>query len=143
MTIVDANDLLYAVNTAAPQHRAAKTWLDRALSRDERVGLPWLSLLAFVRIATHAAVFPTPLTTEQALAVVGAWCARPNVVHPEPSRGFVGVLARTLASGGAVGSLANDAYFAALAVETGGTVVTFDRDFSRFEGVATLVPTAP
>ena len=142
MTLVDANVLLYAVNTASPQHRAAKAWLDDALSGDARVGLPWLSLLAFVRIATHPTVFPEALTTLQALDVVHAWCSRPNVVHPEPSRSFTATFTHALTTGGAPGNLVNDAYLAALAIELGATVVTFDRDFARFSSVTMLTPEA-
>ena len=142
MTLVDAKVLLYAVNSASPQHRAAKTWLDDALSGDERGGLPWLSLLAFVRIATNPSVFPTALPTRRALAVVDAWCSRPNVVHPEPSRSFATTFERTLTTGGAHGNLVNDAYLAALAIEHDATVVTFDRDFARFSGVKMSTPEA-
>ena len=99
MTIVDANVLLYAVNAASPQHATAKAWLDDALSGDTRVGLPWLSLLAFLRIATHRSVFPRPLTVVQALDVIDVWCGAPNVVHPEPGRGFAARFAHTLTSG--------------------------------------------
>ena len=143
MTVVDANVLLYAVNTASPQHHAAKAWLDDALSGEARVGLPWLTLLAFIRIVTHPSVFPNPLTTTQALELVDAWCARPNVVHPEPSRTFSATFARTLTAAGAHGNLVSDAYLAALAVECGAAVATFDRDFARFSGVETRTPAAP
>lgn len=136
MTVVDANVLLYAVNTSSPQHATAKSWLDDALRGDERVGLPWLVLLAFVRIASHPAVFPNPLTTERALAIVDTWCRRPNVVHPEPSAGFLAGFAEALERAGARGNLVNDAFLAALAHEYDATVVTFDRDFGRFAGVA-------
>jgi uncharacterized protein len=140
MTIVDANVLLYAVNTAAPQHAAAKAWLDAALSNDARLGLPWLSLLAFLRIATHPSVFPRPLSVAQALAVLEVWCRAPNVVHPEPGRGFATTFARSVVSGSAPGNLVNDAYLAALATEHGAPVATFDRDLRRFPGIATVIP---
>ena len=140
MTLVDANVLLHAVNVTSPQHRAAKAWLDDALSGDERVGLPWLSLLAFVRLATHPAVFPSPLAIDQALGVVRASCARPSVVHPEPSSGFVDSFGHALESARAHSGLVTDAYLAALANEYGARVVTFDRDFARFDGVETVRP---
>ena len=50
MIVVDANLLLYAANQAAPEHRPAREWLDSRLSGTARVGLPWPSLLAFVRL---------------------------------------------------------------------------------------------
>jgi uncharacterized protein len=143
VTIVDANVLLYAVNTASPRHVAAKMWLDDALSNDTRLGLPWLSLLAFLRIATHPSVFPRPLSVARALEVVDVWCQAPNVVHPEPDRNFVATLALTLTSGSAPGNLVNDAYLAALATQHDAAVATFDRDFARFPDVTTVVPGGP
>jgi uncharacterized protein len=140
MTLVDANVLLYAVNSASSQHATAKAWLDDALSNDARIGIPWLSLLAFLRIATHPTVFPRPLTVDQALEVVGVWCQAANVVHPEPGRGFAATLAHTMTAGSAPGNLVNDAYLAALAIEHDAAVATFDRDFARFPEVKTLMP---
>jgi uncharacterized protein len=102
--------------------------------------MPWLSLLAFIRIATHLSVFLKPLSTEVALAVVEAWCARPNVVHPEPPGRFASTFSCILIAGGAVGNLVNDAYLAALAIDYGATVLTFDRDLSLFSGVETARP---
>jgi len=142
MTLVDANVLLYAVNSSSPQHRTAKAWLDDALSGDTRLGLPWLSLLAFLRIATHTSLFPRPLSVGQALEIVDLWCEAPSVVHPEPRRGFAATFARTMRSGSAPGNLVNDAYLAALALEHGASVATFDRDFARFSDVEVVVPGA-
>jgi predicted nucleic acid-binding protein len=47
LILVDANLLIYAVNAAAPQHVAARSWLDARMNSSVRVGLPWPSLLAF------------------------------------------------------------------------------------------------
>ena len=140
MTIVDANVLLYAVNAASPQHAAAKAWLDDAMADDPRLGLPWLSLPAFLRIATHPSVFPRPLSVVQALEAVDDWCQAPNVVHPGPRRGFAAAFAHTMTSGSAPGDLVVDAYLAALATQHDAAVATFDRDFARFPKVATVLP---
>jgi len=63
MKLVDANVLLYAVNTDARQHQPAKQWLNKALVWDETIGFPWLCMIAFVRLATHPSIFPMPLDT--------------------------------------------------------------------------------
>ena len=60
--IVDANVLLYAVDDQSHFHTAARTWLDDAMNGVERVGLPWVSLMAFQRIITHPRVTSTPLS---------------------------------------------------------------------------------
>jgi predicted nucleic acid-binding protein len=56
MILVDANLLIYAVNLDAPHHRIARRWLQEVLSGTASVGLPWTSLLAFVRITTRPGV---------------------------------------------------------------------------------------
>jgi len=37
----------------------------------------------------------------------------------------------------------NDAHLAALAIENGGDIISFDRDFARFRTVRWIVPTPP
>ena len=51
--LVDANILLYSIDEESRFHAGAKDWLEAALNGPRRVGLPWLSLTAFLRIATH------------------------------------------------------------------------------------------
>ncbi len=67
MKIVDANVLLYAVNTASDHHEASRRWLDGALSGADAVGLAWVPLLAFVRLVTRHGLFPSPLSPEAAV----------------------------------------------------------------------------
>ena len=74
------------------------------------------------------------------MTLVDVWCRAPNVVHPEPGRGFAETFAGTMRSGAAAGNLVNDAYLAALATQHGAAVATFDRDFARFPEITTVVP---
>jgi uncharacterized protein len=138
VTIVDANVLLHAIDRAAPEHDVAKGWLDAALSGHETVALPWLCLLAFVRIATHPGIFRRPLTIAAALDVVEGWTARPNVITPHVDRHVTRRLRHLLESAGVGGNLVNDAFLAAIALDADATVVTFDRDFERFAGLRVL-----
>ena len=70
--LVDASILLYSVDEESPFHRAADAWLTEALNGPRRVALPWVSLWAFVRIATNARALRHPLSPQQALAIVSA-----------------------------------------------------------------------
>lgn len=141
MRLVDANVLLYAVDRNAPRHRAAKRWLDDALSGNETVLLPWLSLLAFIRLTTHARVFDRPLSPSQALEIVDGWLSAPNALTPEPDARHSQRLREILdAAGGHGGNLVNDAHLAALALQYGAVVETFDNDFSRFGAVRWETP---
>lgn len=140
MQLVDANVLLYAVNADVPQHEPARGWLDGALGGAEPVGFAWVVLLAFLRLATHSGVFPRPLTLEDAADVVELWLEQPAAVAVHPTARHLGLLRGLLAESGAAANLVNDAHLAALALEHGAEIVSFDRDFGRFAGVRLRVP---
>ena len=140
MKLVDANVLLYAVNTSSHQHAVAHRWLDTALVGDETVGLPWLSLIAFVRLATHPTIFPTPLSTDSAISQVEEWLETPAATVCEPGRHHLQLWRQALDAAGAGGNLVNDAHLAALAIEHNATIVTYDRDFSRFPRIEWRTP---
>lgn len=140
MLLVDANVLLHAVNERAREHNAARYWLVAALARGEAVGFAWTVLLAFLRLATHPAVFPRPLTAAQATAVVETWLGAPPAILVEPTRRHLPLLRGLLGRAGTAGNLVSDAHLAALALEYDGTVISFDRHFGRFEGVRCRVP---
>lgn len=140
MLIVDTNVLVYATNTSAQHHEASRSWLLEELRvGTEVVGMPWVSLLGFIRISTHPQILENPLTAEQAMAVVNTWLSHPRVVTPEPTARHGALLAGLLAESGTGANLTNDAHLAALALELNATMVTFDRDFGRF-AVRVLVP---
>lgn len=135
MQLVDANVLLYAVNPTSPQHATARGWLDRALSEREPVGFAWTVLLAFLRLATSASVFPRPLAIAEAIAVTRDWVSQPSALAVEPSARHLDVLGGLLEESGTAGNLVADAHLAALAVEYDATLVSFDADFGRYRGV--------
>jgi toxin-antitoxin system PIN domain toxin len=141
VALVDANVLLSAHNSRAPHHVAAKSWLEQALAGSESVLVPMTAVLAFLRLATHPAVFASPLSVEQALDAVDAWLDSPVAGIPHPGGDHLVLLRRLLTPLGIGGNLVNDAHLAALAVENGTAVVSFDSDFSRFVGVRWRPPT--
>ena len=142
MKLVDANVLLYAVNRDAQHHGSARSWLDGALSGGATVAFSWVALLAFVRLSTKAGLFPSPLSIDGALERVHAWTSAGPAVVVEPTRDHVAVLARLLGGVGVGGNLVNDAHLAALAIEHRCAVVSYDNDFSRFDGVTWERPDA-
>lgn len=139
MRLVDANVLIYAVNSSQRQHEPAFTWLTSALSGSETVGLPWNSLLAFIRVATNPRIFAEPLSVDDALSIVHSWLSSPAAVVVDPSPRHLAVLSELLTTAGTAGNLTTDAHLAALAKEHQADVVTFDRDVERF-GVKVVVP---
>ncbi|GAA4836610.1 TA system VapC family ribonuclease toxin [Garicola koreensis] len=135
MKLVDANVLIYSVDGSAKHHESAKRWLDHALGSMETVLLPWVSLLAFVRIVTHPRIYDEPLQTSAALDIVELWLSSPAAHVPDDSRDVLGHLRTHLGSTGSGGNLVNDAYLAALARAHSAEIITFDSDFGRFPGV--------
>jgi hypothetical protein len=138
--LVDANLLLYATDRNSPHHEAAETWLTAALNGERRVGLPWQSLAAFIRISTHPRITARPLTIDQAWEVVEGWLGVPLCWHPEPGPGFGPILGRLLRANTVAGNLVPDAMLAALALEHGLTVFSADSDFARFHDVPWVNP---
>jgi toxin-antitoxin system PIN domain toxin len=140
VNIVDANVLLYAVNTSADKHNESRSWLDGALSGASTVGFAWVALLAFLRLSTRVGLFPAPLTVNDASAQVREWTSQPTSVMLEPTPRHMEVLSGLLSGAGTGGNLVNDAHLAALAVEHRATVITYDNDFGRFPGVSWRTP---
>ncbi|MET0772264.1 MAG: TA system VapC family ribonuclease toxin [Candidatus Limnocylindrales bacterium] len=141
--LVDANLLIFAVDDRAPQHDLAATWLERQLNGDRRVGLPWESLAAFVRIATHPRASAHPLRPEAAWRFVEDWLSAPSAWIPLPTEDHVRVMGGLMRKYHVAGNLVPDAHLAALAIEHGLEVCSADTDFARFREVRWLNPLSP
>jgi hypothetical protein len=133
--LIDLNVLLYAVNEDADHHRRVRAWWERAVEGGEVLGLPWVVLLGFLRIATRAAIFPRPLHPDVAMAKVQAWLALDGTrLVPEKDEHW-DVLRSLLAEAGTAGNLVTDAHLATLAITHGAVLVSCDPDFARFRGL--------
>lgn len=141
MIVPDANLLIYATNGASRLHPIAREWWRSALAGDELVGIPWASLLTFLRLSTGPSVYQQPLSMDQAVSIVETWLESPNVSVINPGKRHVHAL-RVFTPAGEGGSIINDVHLAALAWEHGGTVCSADRDFSRIPQVAWINPLA-
>jgi toxin-antitoxin system PIN domain toxin len=138
--LVDANILIYASNAEADLHAESRDWLDGKLGGDAPVGLPWPTLLAFLRIATNPRAFRGPLTMAAAWHQVSTWLSAETAWTPEPTERHAAVLGDLLALPGMYGNLVPDAHLAALAIEHGLTLCSTDGDFARFPGLTWLNP---
>jgi toxin-antitoxin system PIN domain toxin len=132
MKLVDLNVLLYAVNRNATRHEVVRLWWEAALSDDEPIGLPWIVLLGFLRLATNAQVFPQPLAPGQAMDRVEAWVTHPKTRLVVETEEHWRILKELLEETGTAGNLTTDAHLAALAISHGATLVSCDADFGRF-----------
>ncbi len=130
--LVDANLLLFAVHSASPFHTAAKEWLHTKLNGTRRVGLPWQTLGAFLRVSTEPRAFEKPLSPDEAWDSVSAWLGSDAAWIPKPGVRYGEILRDLLLRHQIRGNLVTDAQLAALALEHGLTVCSADTDFARF-----------
>jgi uncharacterized protein len=144
MILIDANLLIYAVNTEAPLHPAAKTWVEETMNGARgQVGLPWISLVAFVRITSHPKLLRQPRRVEESLATVAEWLALPAVEVLNPGPDHAVLFEAACRSCGGSGNLITDAHLAALAMEHGCELASCDTDFGKFPGLHWINPLAP
>ena len=130
--LVDANILLYAVDETSPFHERARDWMEESLNGSRRVGLPWASLTAFLRIVTNPRALADPLAPAEAWALVDAWLDAPTVWVPTPGRGHREILGRLVGDLDLRANLIPDAVLATLCIEHGLEMVSADTDFARF-----------
>ena len=142
MIVVDANVLLYSVNEDAAHHGRVLRWWESAINGDEPVGLPWIVILAFYRIATNPSVFPRPLSADEAIRQIDKWLAHPNIKVITETHKHWDILRKLLRDQWATGNLSTDAHLAAIAIEISGTLASCDADFNRFSGVHWANPMA-
>jgi toxin-antitoxin system PIN domain toxin len=142
LILVDTNLLIYASFRVLPQHRAAREWLDGQLTGPTRLGVPWQSLLGFLRVATNPRAFSKPASMEDAWDQVITWLACDVVWVPQPTERHPELLGRFLALPGVRANLEHDAHLAALAIEHGLIMCSTDGDFARFPGLRWQNPLA-
>jgi uncharacterized protein len=135
MKTPDVNLLLYAINEDSPQHKTACGWLESAFSSAAGVAFCWPAVLGFLRLSTRSGIFSTPLTLDHALELMNAWLDHPAARLIAPTERHAAVLSSLLLARGRGGNLVSDAHIAALAIEHGAELGTFDRDFEQFAGL--------
>lgn len=140
--LVDANILLFAVDTLSPFHRHASSWLEAQLRGTRRIALPWDSLNAFLRVSTSAHVFDRPLDSARAWRHVKDWLAPAHAWIPVPGEDHAEILGTLVDRYRPTGRLVPDTVLAALALEHGLAVASADTDFARFTEIEWLNPLA-
>ena len=140
MIILDSNVLLYSAHLDFVQHLTAKAFLEQQLRNYESVGIPWVSILAFIRLSTNLKTLIIRLSPQQALDRVDVWLNHPNVSTPEPGKRHFQIMQSLILAAGQAANLTNDAHLAAIAIERNATMVSFDQDFARFSGLKLEIP---
>lgn len=99
--------------------------------------------MAFQRIITYPRATAQPLAPADAWGYVIDWLDADQAWLPTPGARHRDILGRLLIDGNLHGNLVTDAHLAALAIEHGTGVCSFDSDFARFTGVRWVSPGHP
>jgi uncharacterized protein len=140
LLLLDANILLYAWDESAPHHSKTHAWLTATVQAGESIGLPWVSLWAFVRIVSNPKLMANPLPLEEAFAVMNEILSIPRAVVVQPGPKHAELLRSVATSTQSSGSKLTDASLTALAMEYGATLASTDHDFSRFPSLKWVNP---
>ena len=142
MIVPDVNLLLHAHDPQSARHEAAREWWEALMNGTDSVGLPWVAMLGFIRIATNPRILDNPLPVSGACARVGAWVDRPQTVIVHPGERHADILFGLLVAVGSAGNLTTDAHLAALAIEHQAELHSTDADMARFPGLRWTNPLA-
>jgi uncharacterized protein len=135
MLLCDVNVFVYAHREDAPDHVAYRGWVEGLLRGPAPYGLSELVLSGFLRVVTHPGVFDPPSTPQTAGAFVNELRNRPNRVTVAPGARHVEIFNELCLATRAKGNTVPDAYFAAVAIESGCEWITTDRGYARFPGL--------
>lgn len=135
MILADVNVLVYAHRKDSRDHERYHEWLVKALAAPEPFGVNDHILSDVLRVLTHPKVFDPPSPLEDALAFVLEVRGAPSSVPVRPGARHWTLFEELCRTCNARGNLIPDAYFAALAIESGSRWNTTDRDYARFPGL--------
>jgi len=133
--LIDVKVLVYAKRQDSPDHAKFRKWLEESILSEPVFGVSEQVLSSVVRILTHPHIFREPTRLDEALQYVNSLREQPGCVVVTPGEPHWEIFTRLCKAVGAKGNLISDAYFAALAMESGAEWITADRDYARFPGL--------
>jgi toxin-antitoxin system PIN domain toxin len=133
---VDVNVLLYASDEASPFHARASEAIVELAHGPEIVYLFWPTVMAYLRISTHPAIFARPLTVDEAINNMEQLLSRAHVQSPGEQVGFWAKYRQVASDAIPSGNLVPDAHIVGLMLQNDvRTIWTHDRDYRRFKGI--------
>ena len=132
MNLLDVNVLVYAFRKDSDRHGDYRTWLLALLRSDSPFAVSEQVLSSVIRITTHPRVFKHPSTLKDAIRFSDSLLDQPNCRVVRPSENHWSIFIRLVEVAKAKANLVTDAWFAALAIESGCVWITTDNDFARF-----------
>lgn len=140
MIVPDVNVLVHAFRSDSSDHGRCRSWLDEVVNGDARYGMAPQVLSGVVRISTHPKVFVKPSRLDEVLRFCNLLLDQSHCVIIQPGERHWEIFKRLCVEADVRGNLVPDAWFAALAIESGCEWITLDRDYARFPGLRWRVP---
>jgi toxin-antitoxin system PIN domain toxin len=135
MRCVDVNILVCAHRRDATRHEEYRAWLEDACDADEPLGLIDLVMSGFLRIVTHPRIYRSPTALDEAILFLDTLRNSDASIPLAPGDGHWPIFESLCTRVEATGNVIPDAFLAAIAIESGGTLITADRAFARFPGL--------
>lgn len=140
MILPDVKVLIYAFRADAERHEEYKHWLETVVNGPAAYAIAPQVLGSVVRICTHPRIFRRPSRTRDAFEFCRVLLEHPNATVATPGGRHWGIFETLCRESNATGNVVQDAWFAALAIESGFEWITTDRDYARFAGLAWRTP---
>lgn len=140
MILPDVNVLIYAFRTDSEDHQRYKDWLESVVNGPAAYGIAPQVLASVVRITTHTRIYRRPSSRADVFGFCRLLLQQPNATVTTPRERHWAIFEDLCVKAKATGNLAQDAWFAALAIESGCEWITTDRDYARFPGLSWREP---
>ncbi|MFZ5868704.1 MAG: type II toxin-antitoxin system VapC family toxin [Thermodesulfobacteriota bacterium] len=140
MILPDVNVLVQAFRFDSPDHQMCYAWLGNVVNGEARYGMSPHVLSGVIRVTTHPKVYVRPSSLDEVLRFCNILLGQPHCVVIQPGPRHWEIFTRLCIEADARGNLAPDAWFAALAIESGCEWITLDRDYARFAQLRWRVP---
>jgi uncharacterized protein len=138
MYLLDVNVWLALTFDSHVHHSRAKTWFDALLN--ERCHFCRMTQQGFLRLVTNPKVFGADaVSMGEAWRLYDVFLGDGRIAYAEEPGGLEPLWRRYTAGLSFSPKVWNDAYLASFAKSAGWQVVTCDRAFSRYQGVATVI----
>ncbi len=140
MILADVNVLVHAFRRDSGDHAPCRRWLEQVLNGNSRYGVSPQVLSGVIRVCTHPRVFAEPSALREVIGFCEALLAQAHSVVVRPGERHWSIFTDLCQAADARGNLVPDAWYAALAIESGSEWITLDRDYARFAGLKWRLP---
>ena len=139
MDLPDNNILINALRADAPHHAKSKSWLEDSLNAGQSIRLFPTVEAGFLRVVTHPSIFVPPTSVREAAFFLETLTSAPSVEVCHWNASARALWLKLCQEMKLSGNDCNDALLAAICMERGLRLVSFDKGFKRFDSLNLLL----